>query len=183
MVLDLTPSSDDDLINTDAITATVHTRGALTPLKSPALQAIVRDFNALGVRWMKLPEALREDPHLVETHRVASCESASRYLATQCTEAGLTATTRIGWVIGMLDLVHAWVEVVDDDGTTKIVDPVFALFATTIPGANPLLNDPTVALRTNRLIPTGLQVGATVATHECPNARVATKIQPAKEPR
>lgn len=182
-VLDLTPPTDNELVESDAVTATLHTRGALTPLRSPALQDIVRDFGELGVRWVKLPDALRDDPTLVTTDRVASCESASRYLATQCAQAGLEAKTRIGWVVGMLDLVHAWVEVADDDGVTKLIDPVFALFATTIPGANPLLNDPTVALRTNRLIPTGLPVGARVATHRCPNGRVSTKIQPVKEPR
>jgi hypothetical protein len=93
------------------------------------------------------------------------------------------ATTRIGWVIGMLDLVHAWVEVVDADGVSKVVDPIFTLFAGTIPNANPDLLSTTHTMRTNRLIPTALRVGDRVATHPCDRARFTTKIQPAKEPR
>ncbi len=166
-----------------SVTALVHTQGAVAPLVSPALRAVVSEFAALGVRWVKLPDALREDETLVRTHRVATCESASRYLAAQCTAAGLTATTRIGWVIGMLDLVHAWVEVTDDDGVTKVVDPIFTLFASTIKDANPALTDPLTTLRTNRLIPTALGVGDRVAAHPCPAARFTTRIQPAKEPR
>jgi hypothetical protein len=179
-VLDLTPASEGDLVAGATLTATVHTRGELAPLDSSALRDLVREFGELGLRWVKLPAALREDEDLVTSHGVASCESASRYLARRVTEAGLSATTRIGWVVGMLDLVHAWVEVVDTDGVTKVLDPIFALFATTIPDANPLLTDPTVSLRTNRLIPTGLSVGGQVATHDC-DFRLSTRIQPARE--
>jgi len=183
-----TPESYDgavlDLAVADnSVTATVHTRGALSPLVSPALRTIVRDFAELGVRWVKLPDGLRDDETLVASHRVATCESASRYLAAQCAAAGIPAVTRIGWVIGMLDLVHAWVEVTDDDGVTKVVDPIFTLFADTIPNANPDLVDPLTALRTNRLVPTALRVGDRVALHPCATARVTTRIQPAKEPR
>lgn len=181
-VLDLTPASNDDMVATSTLTATVHTRGALAPLVSPALRDVVREFAGLGLRWVKLPAALREDEGLVTAHGVASCESASRYLARRVTEAGLSATTRIGWVVGMLDLVHAWVEVTDTDGVQKVIDPIFALFATTIPDANPLLTDPTMSLRTNRLIPTGLPVGGRVAAHEH-GFRLSTKIQPARETR
>jgi hypothetical protein len=192
-VSDLTPAAadndndddDDDLVAGPTLTATVHTRGELAPLDSPVLREVVRDFAGLGLRWVKLPAALREDEDLVTSHGVASCESASRYLARRVTDAGLAATTRIGWVIGMLDLVHAWVEVTDTDGTTKVLDPIFALFATTVRDANPLLTEPTMSLRTNRLIPTGLPVGGQVATHDCAGQgfRLSTKIQPAREAR
>jgi hypothetical protein len=161
-------------------TATIRTEGKLAPLVSPTLRDLVREFAALGIRWVKLPDALRDNESLLTEHRVATCESASRYLARRCEETGLKATTRIGWVIGMLDLVHAWVEVTDDDGETKIVDPVFSLFATTVTNANPLLTDPTVALRTNRLIPTDLPVGGRVAHHDC-DAPITTKFRQVKE--
>jgi hypothetical protein len=170
-----------DTVTTDTSrAATIRTEGSLAPLRSPELRDLVREFAALGIRWVKLPDALRDNEELLTEHRVATCESASRYLASRCQETGLTATTRIGWVIGMLDLVHAWVEVTDDDGATTIVDPVFGLFATTVADANPLLTDPTVALRTNRLIPTDLSVGGRVARHDC-DAPLTTKIRPVKE--
>jgi hypothetical protein len=167
-------------VTSTTLTTTIRTVGARTELRSHPLRELVREFAGLGVRWVKLPDALREDEDLLLSHRVATCESASRYLARRCREAGIPAVTRIGWVIGMLDLVHAWVEVTDDDGETKVVDPIFTLFATTIPGANPLLTDPTVALRTNRLVPTDLPVGGRVALHGCA-APVTTKITLVKE--
>lgn len=188
-VLDLAPQGAGDLLTRPAaelaLTATVHTRGELTPLRSPELREVVREFAGLGLRWVKLPDALRGDENLLTSHRVASCESASRYLARRCTEAGIAAVTRIGWVAGMLDLVHAWVEVEDVDGATKVIDPIFALFATTIPAANPLLADPGMSVRTNRLIPCGLAVGGHVAEHSCGTGlapvRLSTKIVPLKE--
>ncbi|WP_309115012.1 hypothetical protein [Saccharothrix sp.] len=172
--------SPNDLVLARELSATVRTEGELVPLRSPLLRDEVEAFADLGVRWVKLPDSLREDVDLVTDHRVATCESASLHLARRFRDAGYLADTRIGWVIGMLDLVHAWVEVVDDDGVTKVVDPIFALLADLVPGANPLLTDPAVALRTNRLIPTGLAVGGRVAVHACATAP-RTKITPAKE--
>lgn len=164
------------------IRAIIDTRGELAVLRAPALRAAVREFAGAGLRWVKLPPALRADVDLALTHRIATCESASLYLQRLCRQAGIAATTRIGWVVGMLDLVHAWVEVIDEDGLTKVIDPIFTLFSATIPRANPVLSDPDVALRTNRLVPTGLAVGETVAWHGCGGvaapARVVTKILP-----
>ncbi|MEJ2856442.1 MULTISPECIES: hypothetical protein [unclassified Saccharothrix] len=173
-------TSDEDLVPTRDLTATVRTVGSLVPLRSEILRDEVEAFANLGVRWVKLPDTLREDVDLVTAQRVATCESASLYLARRFRDAGYLADTRIGWVLGMLDLVHAWVEVVDDDGVTKVVDPIFALLADLVPGANPLLTDPAVALRTNRLVPTGLTVGGRVAVHACA-AAPRTKITPVKE--
>ncbi len=175
------PRDARDLVVTDTgLTAVIDTSGALVPLVSPALLDLVAEFAALGVRWVKLPEALRQDEDLVLSHRVASCDSASRYLVRRCREAGLPATTRIGWVIGMMDLVHAWVEVTDDDGVVKVIDPIFTLFATVLPDANPVLTDPTVSLRTNRLVPTDRSVGERVAQCGCA-APATVKIAQLKE--
>ncbi len=176
----VTPAPGADVVAARTVAATIRTEGRAVPLRSPVLRGLVEEFAALGVRWVKLPDALREDESLVTTHRVATCESASRWLAGRCRAAGYAATTRIGWVVGMLDLVHAWVEVTDDDGETKVVDPIFAGFAAGVPGANPLLTDPAVALRTNRLVPTACEVGARVARHDC-DAPVTVRITPVKE--
>lgn len=174
------PVPETDAVTAAKVTATLRTEGRAVPLRSPVLRGLVEEFAALGVRWVKLPDALRDDASLVTSHRVATCESASRYLAARCHAAGYAARTRIGWVVGMLDLVHAWVEVTDDDGETKILDPIFSSFAADVPGANPLLTDPAVALRTNRLIPTALAVGGRVAHHDCA-APVTVRINPVKE--
>ncbi|TDV42266.1 hypothetical protein [Actinophytocola oryzae] len=154
-------------VTATSLTATIRTRGELSPLRSPDLVSLVGDFTALGLRWVKLPDALRHDEDVLLTHRVASCDSASSYLARRCLEAGFAARTRRGWVIGMLDLVHAWVEVTDSDGVTKVIDPIFALLATSVTDANPVLTDPSLSLRTNRLVPTDSRVGEHVAEHDC----------------
>ncbi len=165
-----------------AIASTLDTRGVLAPLRAPALRAVLREFLDARPRWVTLPEAMRADTSLLAGHGIVTCASGGLHLAAGCLAAGYPATTRIGWVIGMLDQVHAWVEVVDDDGETKVLDPTIALFAATLPGANPVLRDPSVSVRTNRLIPTGLRVGEAVARHECAGrpapARVTTTILP-----
>ncbi|WP_396451803.1 transglutaminase domain-containing protein [Actinomadura sp.] len=162
------------------LSAVLRTVGDCPVLRSPALRAILREFVGAELRWLRLPEAMRNDESLIP-RGFASCGSASRYIARLCREEGIPATTRIGWLVGLPDLVHAWVEVVDDDGVTKVIDPTFVLLAEVIPGANPMLRDPGIAFRTNRLIPTALGVGADVASHTCAAGRaprVTTTLDP-----
>jgi hypothetical protein len=162
------------------LSAVLRTVGDCPPLRSPGLRAILREFIGAELRWLRLPEAMRDDESLVP-RGFASCGAASRYIARLCREEGIPATTRIGWLVGLPDLVHAWVEVVDDDGATKVIDPTFVLLAEVIPGANPMLRDPGIAFRTNRLIPTALGVGADVASHTCAAGhvpRVTTTLDP-----
>lgn len=162
------------------LSAVLRTVGDCPVLRSPALRAILREFMGAELRWLRLPEAMRDDESLVP-RGFASCGSASRYIARLCREEGIPARTRIGWVVGLPDLVHAWVEVVDDDGVTKVIDPTFVLLAEVIPRANPMLRDPGLGFRTNRLVPTGLEVGAAVASHTCAAGhmpRVTTTLVP-----
>ncbi|MFB4295372.1 hypothetical protein [Actinomadura sp. NTSP31] len=169
-----------------AISAVLRTVGDCPVLRSPVLRAIVREFMGAEPRFLRLPVELRDDPDLVP-RGFAGCGAASRYIERLCREEGVPATTRIGWVVGLPDVVHAWVEVVDDDGVTKVIDPTFALLAEVIPWSNPMLRDPSLAFRTNRLVPTGLHVGGDIASHTCghavgaadrPHARVTTRIVP-----
>ncbi|GAA1900304.1 transglutaminase domain-containing protein [Actinomadura bangladeshensis] len=148
------------------LSAVLRTVGDCPVLRSPALRAILREFMGAELRWLRLPEAMRNDESLIP-RGFASCGSASRYIARLCREEGIPATTRIGWLVGLPDLVHAWVEVEDEDGATKVIDPTFVLLSEVVPGANPMLRDPGIAFRTNRLIPTALGVGADVASHTC----------------
>ncbi|MDG4794539.1 hypothetical protein [Micromonospora sp. WMMD1082] len=148
------------------MTARLRLTGQLAPLRSAAARDAVRHFLDVGLRWVKLPGPLQADVRLARSHGIASCASASLHLAHLLQSAGLDATTRVGWVIG-LEMEHAWVEVVDTDGETKLLDPVFALFAGMLPGANPAFRDADHALRTNRLVPTALPAGAALAVHSC----------------
>jgi hypothetical protein len=67
----------------------------------------------------------------------------------------------------MLDLVHAWVEVQDDDGEVKVIDPIFALFSSMVGSANPILRDPRISVRTNRLLPTARRAHEPLEQHCC----------------
>ncbi|TDD82757.1 hypothetical protein [Actinomadura rubrisoli] len=165
-----------------ALSAVLRTVGDCPVLRSRGLRAVLREFMGAELRWLRLPEALRDDADRLVPRGFAGCGAASRYLERLCREEGIPATTRIGWVVGLPDLVHAWLEVEDEDGVTKVIDPSFALLSDLIPRANPMLLDPGLGFRTNRLVPTGLHVGGDVASHSCgdgrPHARVTTRIVP-----
>jgi hypothetical protein len=148
------------------ITTTVRTRGEIVPLYATGAREAMREFLGAGLRWIRMPEALGADVALMLERGVASCAAAALWVTAMCHDAGVSATTRSGWVAGM-DLHHAWVEVVDDDGVTKVIDPVLGLFAQLVPGVNPAFGDPARSVRTGRLIPTALPAGAPPARHRC----------------
>jgi len=153
------------------------------PLRSTAARAAMREFAGAGLRWVKLPPVLGADVQLMLAQRIASCASASQHIAGLCRRAGLPATTRSGWIAG-LEMTHAWVEIVDEDGLTKVLDPIVALFAAMVPQANPVLSDPELGVRTNRLIPSGYPAVEPLARHTCGGAAacadVTTRIVPAQ---
>jgi hypothetical protein len=145
----------------------VSTSGELMGLKSPRLRGIVDDFFAVGYRWVRLPE-----PHQWEFERVLSagvspCISASLFLEREFRRAGYHAFTRRGWLLGMLDLAHSWVEVVDDDGVTKPVDPIFTWLTEYAAAPHPDLATASIGSRMNRLLPAAMAADGRMATHEC----------------
>ncbi|MFC9434857.1 hypothetical protein [Nocardia sp. NPDC057030] len=147
--------------------AEIRVAGEFTEIRSARVREIYAGFLARSLRWSKLPAAIQAEVDTLLPRGIATCVTASLYLERQCQAAGLTARTRRGWVLGMLDLVHAWVEVVDTDGTIKILDPIFGLFSSMLPDSNPLLDRPDISARTNRLLPTALSAAQPLATHGC----------------
>jgi len=161
--------------------------GDLTALQSPVIREIYSDFLDRHPHWVKLPTPVHVEVDLLDAHGVATCVSASLYLERELQRAGLEARTRRGWVLGMLDLVHAWVEVFDSDGTVRVIDPIFGLFSAMLPNANPVLSDPTLSIRSNRILPTQRTAGQPVALHRCngvettPNTRLRITPVTARE--
>lgn len=147
--------------------ADIQVAGEVTEIRSPQLREIYAEFLASSLRWIKLPAALQADVDTLLPRGVATCVTSSLYLETHCRSAGLVARTRRGWVLGMLDLVHAWVEVDDIDGSTKVIDPIFGLFAAMLRESNPVLRRFDTSVRTNRLLPTALSAAQPLATHHC----------------
>lgn len=145
----------------------VGSRGERMTLKSPRLAALVDEFMRVGYRWVRMPEGLQLQPELVLGHGVSNCISGSIHLERVLTDHGFQVRSRRGWVLGMLDIEHAWIEVVDDDGHTKAIDPIFALLAAHAPLSNPALKEVVLGSRMNRVLPTGHGAHQPLVRHTC----------------
>jgi hypothetical protein len=145
----------------------MRTVGRLMELKSPQLRSITQDFVDAGYRWARLPKGVQADYRTVMANGYAPCVTASMFLAEQYRAAGYQAVTRSGWILGMLDLGHAWVEVIDDDGEEKAVDAVFHLLARLTGAYHPDLPSAAIGSRINRILPAGADAGRPLAEHAC----------------
>jgi hypothetical protein len=148
-----------------AFSGRLRTAGALQELRSPTLRAIAEEFLAENHRWVKLPERCQYDYEPILASGVAPCVAASLYLERRFREAGYEANTRGGWILGMLDLAHSWVEVVDDDGLVKPIDSVFERLSQLSDAPHPDLPRACLGSRLNRLLPAAMPAGAPEALH------------------
>ncbi|MER5762182.1 hypothetical protein [Streptomyces sp. NPDC002082] len=105
------------------------TSGERREIVSEKLRAIVTSYGPDRFRWGRMPEELQWRKDEVLAQGYAPCISVCLELAERCREAGFEARTRRGWIMGMLDLAHSWLEVVDEDGLVKNVDPAFVILA------------------------------------------------------
>lgn len=143
------------------------TRGKLMTLRSPVLQSITDEFLAANYPWIRMPERLQYDYKRVMAAGAAPCITASLFLQSQYQAAGYSAITRRGWLLGMLDLAHSWVEVVDDDGVRKAVDPIFVRLADHAENPHPQLAAGCIGSRLNRLLPTSIPADGQMVSHRC----------------
>jgi hypothetical protein len=145
----------------------LRTEGRLMRLRSPQLRAITKDFIDVGYRWAQLPKAVQADYTTVMAYGVAPCFAASLFLENEYRAAGYQAISRSGWILGMLDLVHAWVEVVDDDGVTKSVDVIFDPLSRHAEDAHPELPQAALGSRVNRILQTAAAADVPHTGHTC----------------
>jgi hypothetical protein len=136
-------------------------------LRSSRLRKLVDEFLAEGYRWVKLPEELEREPDEVLPLGAANCLCASIELVRRFRAAGFEAHTRRGWLLGMFDFEHMWVEVRDDDGVVKVVDSIFPLLGAMIPNTNPEFAAVCFGSRMNRLLPTRYAADESLAGHVC----------------
>lgn len=122
---------DITVSGTTGLTASgvVVTSGEHRVIRSPRLREIVTAYGPDRYRWGRMPEEMQWRKEVVLSQGYASCISVCMELAEQCRAAGFEARTRRGWIMGMLDLAHSWLEVVDEDGLIKTVDPAFVILA------------------------------------------------------
>lgn len=143
----------------------LKTAGRIQQLVSPTLRKITGEFLDRGYRWVRVPVAAQLDYRSMLANGVASCIAASTQLEKEFTAAGYAAESRGGWMIGMLDLAHSWVEVVDDDGVVKQVDPVLERLAGLTEAPHPGLASACLGSRVNRMLPAAMPAGWPEATH------------------
>lgn len=153
-----------------AFSGHIRTAGALRELVSPQLRKITAEFLAARHRWVRLPPAAQFDYEAMLAHGVSTCISASLFLEKEFRAAGYEATTRGGWMIGMLDLAHSWVEVVDDDGVVKQVDAVLERLGGLTDSPHPGLAAACLGSRINRMLPAAMTAGWPGATHHAAGA-------------
>lgn len=113
--------------------ATVRLTGADHGVRDPRIHAawneVVEGLASRRVTYQTVPEPLRADHHRAWELGIADCVVASRLLADRLRAAGLEATARRGYLLGLFGSDHAWCDVVED-GVHKSLDPVFAFVAT-----------------------------------------------------
>ncbi|MFP8961048.1 hypothetical protein ACLIYP_10895 [Streptomyces nanhaiensis] len=131
------------------------TSGEHREIRSRQLRDIVTSFGPDRFRWGRMPEELQWRKDVVLSQGYAPCISVCLELAERCRAAGFEARTRRGWIMGMLDLAHSWLEVVDEDGLIKTVDPAFVILADHhAEAAHPKIADAFTGSLLNRLLPT-----------------------------
>lgn len=156
---------------TATYSAVVTTSGTDTPLLSSELRKVVLDYRAENLRWQMLPHALQRDPSAVHALGATDCIAASLYLAERFRAEGYTAHARRGWFCGVLggivDLPHAWVEVVDDDGHPKAVDVTTAQLAAQLSPETKAFQELCVGSAFNRVVLSEGLAADPFATHAC----------------
>ncbi|MFI6481015.1 hypothetical protein ACIBH1_24010 [Nonomuraea sp. NPDC050663] len=151
--------------------AMVTTTGARTPLVSPVLRRLTRDYLDAGYRWQMIPVPMQADHELVHALGATSCIAASLFLAERFREAGYRAEARRGWFCGVLggalDLPHACVEVEDDDGATRTVDIAKAQLAARLSPDTGPFQELCLGSIYNKVIPSTASGNAAFGHHEC----------------
>jgi hypothetical protein len=154
--------------------ATVTTTGARTPVVSPVLRELTRDYLTAGYRWQMIPVPMQADFALVHRLGATSCIAASLLLAERFRAAGYPAAAKRGWFCGVLggalDLPHACVEVQDDDGALKTIDIAKAQLAARLSASTGDFQELCLGSIYNKVIPSTASGNAPLAHHECGSA-------------
>ncbi|AIR96952.1 hypothetical protein SGLAU_04630 [Streptomyces glaucescens] len=157
--------------------ARVTTTGARTPIVSPVLRELVREYLEAGYRWQMIPVSMQSDVELVHKLGATSCIAASLFLAERFRAAGYRAQAKRGWFCGVLggalDLPHACVEVVDDDGALRTVDIAKAQLAARLPDDTEAFRELCLGSVYNKVIPSTASGNEPFGRHECGSPRPA----------
>ena len=148
----------------------VETRGERREVRSPAIRELFREMLRFGFR--SLPPSLEADSESVARMGAGDCVAISLLAERECRRAGYEARSRRGYLLGLMGIGdHSWVEVVDDDGLVKIVDPVLVTVARHVAraGEGPSSEFESFCLGSvnNRILPFGCPAPERIAAHSC----------------
>lgn len=145
------------------------TVGKFSNIVSSRIAHLLDDLMRCGLRWQLLPVEWQVDPDDVMAHGIVNCVAASLYLEREYRALGYDAFARRGWLVGLMDLDHAWVEVRDDDGDVKVIDLTMALLARLMPGPGDDFVEFCKGSNLNRLLPSACRAETSIALHSCGN--------------
>lgn len=137
------------------VTGSLVTHGAEHVVRSPAIRRVVDDFLDSGIRWHALPPTFAADAQAPTAMGVGNCATLCAVLQQRLHEAGFQARSYHGWMTAVAEVDHGWVEVLDDDGGTKFLDPSFTLLATRNGFGSEESRELMTGSTLNRVIPTG----------------------------
>jgi hypothetical protein len=166
-----------DGVSTLTVALPVLLRGRPATVRSPIIRSIygrlLNDLTEGRVRYQWLPGALRTDPAAALANGTLDCVAAALLLASRLEAAGVSARTRQGSVLGLVSVDHAWTEALDDDGSWKVLDPIFALLGQRTADAHPEFGGFCEGSVPSRFLPWDVAAGQPVAEHVCASGDAA----------
>jgi hypothetical protein len=152
-------------------TGTVRLEGrrqrVVAPAIAEAFHELVRGIERDAPRYQWLAAGLRADPDAAANLGVTDCAASSLLLGRELARLGFTTRTGAGTVLGLVPTQHAWVEVLDDDGAWKALDPIFAGIAARVPGTRAEFADFCLGSFSSRVLPWNRAAGEAMAMHRC----------------
>lgn len=151
------PDTDDTFVNlTPGVeyTGALTTRGVHAPVRSSAIRALMSEVVDSGVRWQYLPPSYETRTDEALAAGVGNCAVLSDILWRRLLANGFEAFAYHGWLAAASEIDHGWVEVLDEDGTMKCLDPSLAVLARHQGFGTAEFGDFVVGSRLNRVVPT-----------------------------
>lgn len=107
----------------------VSLSGACSEVRSSRLRTLYHrllgELLEGAIRYQYLPGQLRSDAAQARRLGVADCMTTARTLQAACEEAAIPSRIRLGYLLGIMPVEHAWLEA-QDEGAFKPLDPVLA---------------------------------------------------------
>lgn len=160
----------------------VRTQGEVRAVRSRALRDSYREVLET-MEFLVLPASLETDIDAIVCARGADCVGLSLLLEHECRRAGYQAIARRGCLLGLLGLgEHCWLEVIDDDGRLKVLDPTLPMVARLASRATPAFTAFCLGSISTRLLPFDCPLDGHLAEHRCGGAPALTHSITVVEP-